>query len=68
MTKNYAYQSGAFMALAKMFRDTVREMNAAENDSDREWAVRRLELLSEQTDDTLAELGYEEKEVDTLKS
>lgn len=63
MAKNYAYQSGAFMALAKMFRDTVREMNAAENDSDREWAVRRLDLLCEQTDDTLAELGYEQKEV-----
>ena len=63
MAKNYAYQSGSFMALAKMFRDTVREMNAAENDSDREWAARQLNMLCEQTDDTLVELGYEQKEV-----
>lgn len=60
MAKNYAYEAGSFMALAKMFRDAVREMNAAEGDSDRDWAARRLNLLCEQTNDTLVELGYQE--------
>jgi len=66
MSKNYAYESGAFMALARMFRDAVNELAVADNDADRVWATRRLMLLSEQTDNTLAELGYAEKEVDTV--
>lgn len=65
MEKNYAYQSGAFMAMAKMFRDAVDKLNAAEDDYDRKWAERRLDALAEQTSDLLVELGYEEKEVDT---
>ena len=64
MEKNYAYQSGAFMALAKLFRDAVRDMDSAD-EYDRKWARRRLEMLAEQTDDTLIELGFE-KEVDTV--
>lgn len=65
MNKNYAYDSGAFMAMAKMFRDAVREMNAANDEWDRKWAKQRLDMLSEQTDELLVELGYE-KEVDTV--
>ena len=63
MEKNYAYQSGSFMALAKMFRDTVRELDAAQDDYARKWAMIKLRNLAEQTDDTLVELGYEQKEV-----
>ena len=66
MSKNYAYDSGAFMAMAKMFRDAVREMNAADDEWDRRWGKRRLDMLAEQTDDLLVELGYTEKEVDTV--
>ena len=65
MEKNYAYESGAFMALSKMFRDAVRELDAAEDRYDRKWALGKLRSLAEQTDDTLVELDYKEKEVDT---
>ena len=65
MEKNYAYQSGAFMAMAKMFRDAVRDLDAAEDDWDRKWARQRLDMLAEQTNELLVELGYE-KEVDTV--
>jgi hypothetical protein len=53
------------MALSKMFRDAVRELDAAQDDYDRKWALNRLRGLAEQTDDTLIELGYE-KEVDKI--
>lgn len=52
------------MAMAKMFRDAVRELDAAQGDWDRKWARQRLDMLAEQTNDLLVELGYE-KEVDT---
>jgi hypothetical protein len=61
MEKNYAYHSGAFMAMARMFRDAVNELNAAEDEWDRKWARQRLDMLAEQTNDTLRELGYEEE-------
>ena len=63
MEKNYAYHSGAFMAMARMFRDAVNELNAAEDEWDRKWARQRLDMLAEQTNDTLRELGYEEEAV-----
>lgn len=62
MEKNYAYECGAFMALAKMMRDRIRELDS-DDERDREWARRTLNSLADQTDDTLAEFGYE-KEVD----
>ena len=65
MEKNYAYHSGAFMAMAKMFRDAANEMAAAQNDAERVWATRKLMMLAEQTESTMVELGYE-KEVDTV--
>jgi hypothetical protein len=61
MEKNYAYQSGAFMAMAKMFRDAVRDLDTAEDEWDRKWARQRLDMLSEQTNELLVELGYEEE-------
>ena len=61
MEKNYAYHSGAFMAMARMFRDAVNELNAAEDQWNRKWARQRLDMLAEQTNDTLRELGYEEE-------
>ena len=64
MEKNYAYHSGAFMALAKMMAEAVRELDA-EDIYDRAWARQRLTMLAEQTEDTLVQLGYVEKEVDT---
>jgi len=62
MSKNYARESGTFLALAKMFSDAVKELNEAQDDYDRKWATQRLNMLSEQTDATLVELGYAEKE------
>lgn len=49
------------MALAKMFRDGVRELNS-DDEFTREWARQKLNMLADQTDDTLVELGYAEKE------
>jgi Holliday junction resolvasome RuvABC DNA-binding subunit len=66
MTKNYARESGTFMALAQMMRDAVNELAVAQNDFDRVWATRNLMMLSEQTTKALVNLGYEQKEVDTV--
>ena len=63
MEKNYAYHSGAFMALSKMLAAAVRELEAAQDDFDRKWAMIKLSNLAEQTEDTLTELGYEEETV-----
>lgn len=62
MSKNYARESGTFMALAKMFSDAVNELNTAQDSYDRKWAQQRLNMLAEQTNETLVELGYAEKE------
>jgi hypothetical protein len=62
MSKNYARESGTFLALAKMFSDAVKELNDAQDSYDRKWATQRLNMLSEQTDATLVELGYKTKE------
>jgi hypothetical protein len=64
MSKNYAYESGVFQALARMQRDAVNELAMAQNDFDRVWATRNLMMLSEQTTEALVRYGYE-KEVDT---
>lgn len=55
--KNYAYESGSFMALARMMSDAVKELETT-TEYDREWALTRLRLLAEQTDDVLKEFGY----------
>jgi CelD/BcsL family acetyltransferase involved in cellulose biosynthesis len=57
MAKNYAYESGSFMALAKMMRDEIRKLDSTD-DFDRKWAVRFLQDLANQTDATLVEFGY----------
>ena len=51
------------MALAKMMRDKIRDLDS-DDEVTREWALRCLRDLADQTDITLAELGYK-KEVDT---
>ena len=66
MSKNYARESGTFMALAQMMRDAVNELAAADNDADRVWATRNLMMLAEQTDEALINYGYQHKEVDTV--
>ena len=66
MEKNYAQHTGSFIALSKMFRDATRDLATAQNDAERVWATRKLMMLAEQTDETLVELGYNEKEVDTV--
>ena len=53
------------MALAKLMAEAVRELDAAQDTYDRKWARQRLTMLAEQTEDTLVQLGYVEKEVDT---
>jgi hypothetical protein len=60
MEKNYAYECGAFMALAKMMRNKIRELDS-DNEHDREWAMKTLRNLADQTDETLVEFGYEKK-------
>jgi len=62
MSKNYAYHSGAFMALAKMMRDKIRDLDS-EDKFTRDWAIFCLRDLADQTDITLAELGYEKENV-----
>lgn len=64
MEKNYEYECGAFMALAKMMRNAARELDS-DDWRDREWAEDCLRRLADQTDDTLVEFGYE-KEVGTV--
>lgn len=58
MSKNYARESGTFMALATMMRDKIRDLDSAD-DWDREWAVKCLKMLAEQTDETLVEFDYQ---------
>jgi CelD/BcsL family acetyltransferase involved in cellulose biosynthesis len=57
MQKNYAYECGAFMALAKMMRNKIRNLES-DDEFTREWAETVLRDLADQTDATLAEFGY----------
>lgn len=59
LVKNYAWESGAFMALARMMRDKIRELDS-EDPLTRKWALQSLKGLADHTDFTLAELGYQE--------
>ena len=59
MEKNYAKESGAFMALSKMMRDRIRELDS-EDKFERDWAMTRLKILADHVDQTLIELGYQE--------
>ena len=58
MSRNYAYESGSFMALSRLLRDDVRELLAAKDDWEREFMLRRLADMADQVDETLSELGY----------
>ena len=58
MAKNYARESGTFMALATMMRDKIQELDNGD-DWDREWALKCLRMLAEQTTETLAKFNYE---------
>lgn len=60
MSKNYARESGTFMALATMMRDKIRDLDSTD-EWDREWAVKCLRPLAEQTDETLVEFNYQER-------
>ena len=57
MEKNYAKESGAFMALSKMMRDRIRELDSGDK-FERDWAMTRLKILADHVDQTLIELGY----------
>ena len=59
---NTAYQMGAYQALASMMSERIRELQAAEDDYDRKWAMDRLVSLAEQFEETKAKF---EKELDT---
>ena len=59
---NTAYQMGAYQALASMMSERIRELQAAEDDYDRKWAMDRLIMLADQLDETKAKF---EKVVDT---
>lgn len=60
---NTAYRMGAYQSIAGMMRDRILELVAAEDDFDREWAIKRLVMLAEQFDETKEKF---EKEVDTV--
>ena len=60
---NTAYQMGAYKAIAQMMRDAIRDLDAAADDYDRNWAMSRLMMLAEQLEETEAKF---EKEVDTV--
>lgn len=60
---NTAYQMGAYQSIAEMMRDRVLELVAAEDDFEREWAIKRLVMLAEQFDETKEKF---KKEVDTV--
>ena len=51
---NTAYQMGAYKSIAGMMRDAIRELNTAEDEYDRKWALRRLTMLAEQFDEAKA--------------
>ena len=57
-----AYQMGAYKAIAEMMRDAVRQLEGAEDEYDREWAMKRLVMLADQLEETESKF---EKEVDT---
>ena len=59
---NTAYQMGAYQSIAEMMSDRIRELEAAQDDFDREWAMKRLVMLAEQFEETKEKF---EKEVDT---
>lgn len=59
MSRNYARESGAFMAIAKMMRDEIGRLDS-ENPVYRELALVYLKALAKQTDKTLVEFGYED--------
>lgn len=64
-----SYKLGVYQAIAEMMRDRIRELEAAQDDFDREWEMKRLVMLAEQLDEAeerfKKELAYEEKEVDS---
>ena len=54
MAKNYAYESGAYRALAGMMRDKIRDLDS-KDEFDREWAIKSLRMLAEQFEETVTE-------------
>lgn len=60
MSKNYARESGEFMALARMMRNEIRNLDSVDQ-FDRTWAVKFLKQLADQTDEVLVKYGYAEK-------
>ena len=59
---NTAYQMGAYQSIAQMMSERIRELQAAEDDFDRKWAMDRLVMLADQLDETKEKF---EKVVDT---
>lgn len=51
-TMNTAYQLGSYQAIAQMMRREIRKVEAAQDDFDREWAMRNLCSLANQLDST----------------
>jgi hypothetical protein len=58
-----AYQMGAYKAIAEMMQDRIRELQAAEDDYDRKWAMDRLIMLADQLEETKEKF---QKVVDTV--
>ena len=49
---NTAYQMGAYQSIAEMMRDAIRDLEGAQDDYDRDWAMKRLVMLAEQFEET----------------
>jgi flagellin-like hook-associated protein FlgL len=60
---NTSYQLGTYMAIAQMMRREIRNLDAAQDDFDREWAMRNLRSLADQLDEAEEKM---KKEVDTV--
>lgn len=62
-TFSIAHQLGTYQAIAAMMRDAIRDLEAAKDEFDRDWNMRRLVMLAEQMDEADEKI---KKAVDTV--
>ena len=51
-TMSTAYKLGSYQAIAQMMRREIRKLDTAEDQFDRDWALRNLHDLADQLDST----------------
>jgi hypothetical protein len=62
-TMETARKLGTYQAIAQMMRDSIRRLDAAEDDFDRDWELMSLRSLANQLDAAEEKM---KKEVDTV--